>query len=119
MKVNTKILGFVAIALLVLSIFFNFQQHRKVKELEKFQTNEFEILKAEKDSIIRLNEFKIDSLLLDNSIKEEAIKNVKFSFDSLENIKSKVKIIYKDIVKEVENFDGEKLENYWKNELSK
>jgi hypothetical protein len=116
-NINTKFLAWFAIIFLLVSLYFNASLFSKNKELQQYKDTSLEKLKAEKDSIIQVNLLQIDSLLKASSIKDLTITSANKRIDSLENVKGKVRVIYKEKIKEIEGFSGKQLENYWKDEF--
>lgn len=120
MKFNVKnisLLSWTLIVGLILCIFFLVQQNSKIRELSKFKETEIEKLKQEKETEILRQKIKIDSLEKDSNLKALNIFSANKTIDSLQKVKSKVKYIYKEKVKEIEGFSTQELENYWKDEF--
>jgi hypothetical protein len=104
---------------LVFLIFFIFyiQKSCELNKERKINRKELEQLKKQKDSIINSHFQLIKQYDVELKEKTIAIENAKSKLDSLTIIKNKVTIVYKEKIKEVNNFNGESLEKYWENEF--
>ena len=119
MKVNLRFFGWFLAIFLILSVGFNISQYFQNRKLKNEQQTELDRIKAEKDSVIHANELAIDSLLINLNAKDQIIEFSEGKIDSLQKARDSIKVIYKTKLVEVENFNSNELEDYWRNELNK
>ena len=89
-----------------------------MKELKSESVNLKEKIKAEKDSIIQANYIYIDKLRADINTYKVEIDKAFYSIDSLSNKKERIKIVYIEKYKEIEEFTSTQLNDYWQYEFS-
>lgn len=77
-----------------------------------------EKLKREKQEIIQKNYNQIDSLKKLNELQEEVIAKSNFKIDSLKHIKTKVEIVYRNKLKEINEYDSKQIEHYWQDQFN-
>lgn len=77
-----------------------------------------ETLKREKQEIIQRNYNQIDSLKKLNELQEEVVAKSNFKIDSLKHIKTKVEIVYRNKLKEINEYDSKQIEHYWQDQFN-
>lgn len=117
MSKSVKYIAILGLLCLAFSVYFNASLYFENRRLEKFKQNSIEERKRISDSIVKSNLIIVDSLITSNQFKTDSIADNKAIIDSLKEVKSKVKTVYKVKYKEIEGFDANKLEEYWQNEL--
>lgn len=116
-NLNIKLISWFSIIFLLVSLYFNWSLNRKNKELRNFKDDTLEKLKADKDSIIQARELRIDSLLIDNKIKDGIIADAQTAYDSLQTVKDSIRVVFKYKYNEMDGFTSKDIENYWKDEF--
>ena len=86
------------------------QLKREVSKMRKEIKNDYE-------EEINKRELIIKDLEKDNQFKKIQIDIMNRKIDSLDKVKSKIKIKYVDRIKEIKVMDSEKIKNYWNGEF--
>jgi len=81
------------------------------------QNSEIQRLKTIKDSTISKRFLEIKTLENQIDKLDVSINRYVNQLDSIERIKSKVRVVYKIKYKEIETFDDSLMLNYWKNQF--
>jgi hypothetical protein len=89
----------------------------RINELEGIIQNDTERLKKFKDSVIQANYSEIKSIKEENGKLLKNAQQSQLRYDSLELVKREIKIVHVQKLKEIESFNGEQIENYWKDEF--
>ena len=102
---------------LVLSLVYIFRMHKNAKDIVTYKEY-IDELKNQKDSIIALNlnnikilKADIDGLKLDNFLYMKQV-------ESLKRVKAKIRIVYKKKYEEIDNFQGDEIESFWKEKFN-
>jgi hypothetical protein len=95
-----------------------FSEKANTRNLRSSTHKIIEEIKASKDSIIHAR-------TLENANLRNAVKLLDFElqisesrYDSLELVKSEIKTVYIEKIKEIETFNSKELEKYWKDEFN-
>lgn len=115
---NKKISLNILIWVLVVFVFFSLNQLAKNYQLQKQLSK---IKKDSKDEIeqrIKQREIIIYELRKDNNYKRMQIDKMNQKIDSLEKVKSKIKIKYINIKKNINDMDAQKIKKYWNEEFN-
>lgn len=116
--INEKLFSWIISMAFLVCLYFLLSVYRQNRELEKYRDNSIEQIKIEKEKVIKANYDYIDSLKSEINSYEIAIDKANTTIDSLSKVKSKVKYIYIEKIKEIQGFNANSLTNYWKDELS-
>lgn len=114
-----KLKDIVLIILIAILSYFVVSNNRKLKKLNKQEKKRIESIIKKNDLIISEKNEKIKLLTLDNNRKQIQINKSKNTIDSLVLIKSKIRIMYYHKIREINNFDNEKILSYWNKEFNK
>jgi len=87
------------------------QLKREVSKMRKEIKNDFELEINKRELIIK-------DLEKDNKLKKIQIDIMNLKIDSLDKVKSKIKIKYVDRIKEIKVMDSKKIKNYWDGEFN-
>ena len=101
------------IACVIITVFTFFMARRYKKQYEKGLSE----IRAEKEKDIKLRDLRIRALQWDNMLKDFKIESANQKIDSLEQVKQKIVIRYKDRYKEIESFTSDEITKYWQNEF--
>ena len=88
----------------------NIKLKQEVSKMRKEIKNDYE-------EQIKKRELIIKDLEKDNQLKKIQIDIMNRKIDSLDRVKSKIKIKYVDRIKEIKVMDSEKIKNYWDGEF--
>jgi hypothetical protein len=113
-KVNLNILIWVS---LIFTFFLMNQCNSKNDLKEEISTMRKE-LKNEYEEKISKREIIIQSLQKDNKLKKIQIEKMNDKIDSLDKVKSKIKIKYVDRIKDIRVMGSEEIKNYWNGEFN-
>lgn len=113
-KMNLNILIWVS---LVFS-FFLMNQCNRSNDLKKEISTMRKELKKDYDEKISKRELMIESLQKDNKLKKIEIAKMNYKIDSLDKIKSKIRIKYVDRIKHINVMGSEEIKNYWNGEFN-
>lgn len=109
---------FLLIVILVLA-YFVISNGLALKKLRKEKTNKINEILSENNTIIKEKEDVIKVLFKDNRYKQIEIIKHKHLIDSLVNLKGKVQVKYIKIYKDIDNYNSDKVLNYWRKEFNK
>ena len=115
---NEKLFSWIITVAFLVCLYFLLSVYRQNRELEKYRDNSIEQIKIEKEKVIKSNYDYIDSLKSEINSYQISINKANTTIDSLSKVKSKVKYIYIEKIKEIQGLNANSLTNYWKNELS-
>ena len=115
---NEKLFSWIITVAFLVCLYFLLSVYRQNRELEKYRDNSIEQIKIEKEKVIKANYDYIDSLKSEINSYEISINKANTTLDSLSKVKSKVKYVYIEKIKEIKGFNANSLTNYWKDELS-
>lgn len=113
-KMNLNILIWVS---LVFS-FFLMNQCNRSNDLKKEISTMRKELKKDYDEKIAKRELMIESLQKDNKLKKIEISKMNDKIDSLDKVKSKIRIKYVDRIKDINVMGSEEIKNYWNGEFN-
>lgn len=116
--VNKKISVSLLLWIIIIFILFSLNQWARTVQLKSEIKN---IRKEHKNDIqekIKTRELLIEKLRKDNDFKRQQIESMNDKIDSLNKVKSKIKIKYIDKYKEIKGMDAEQIKNYWNNEFN-
>jgi len=116
--INEKLFSWIISMAFLVCLYFLLSVYRQNRELEKYRDNSIEQIKIEKEKVIKANYDYIDSLKSEINSYQISINKANTTIDSLSKVKSKVKYIYIEKIKEIQGFNANSLTNYWKDELS-
>jgi uncharacterized membrane protein len=116
--INQKLFSWIITVAFLVCLYFLLSLYKKNRELEKYRDTSIEQIKIEKEKVIKANYDYIDSLKSEIKSYEISIDKANTTIDSLSKVKSKVKYIYIEKIKEIQGFNANSLTNYWKYELS-
>lgn len=111
---------YTVILVVVICIFayFYVALYSENKQLKETLQYDIEKVKIEKDSIIRSKQLRIDSLTFVNVPLYNEIELLKYRYDSLLLKKQKIKIIYRDKLKQIDSMQTIQILEYWKDEFN-
>ena len=113
-KMNLNILIWVS---LVFS-FFLMNQCNRSNDLKKEISTMRKELEKDYDEKISKRELMIESLQKDNKLKKIEISKMNDKIDSLDKVKSKIRIKYVDRIKDINVMGSEEIKNYWNGEFN-
>jgi predicted nuclease with TOPRIM domain len=116
--VKKKISVSLLLWIIIIFILFSLNQWARTVQLKSEIKN---IRKEHKNDIqekIKTRELLIEKLRKDNDFKRQQIESMNDKIDSLNKVKSKIKIKYIDKYKEIKGMDAEQIKNYWNNEFN-
>lgn len=116
--VSKKISVSILLWIVIIFILFSLNQWARTVQLKYEIKN---IRKEHKNDIqekIKSRELLIEKLRKDNDFKRQQIESMNDKIDSLNKVKSKIKIKYIDKYKEIKGMDAEQIKNYWTNEFN-
>lgn len=117
-NINEKLFSWIILVAFLFCLYFLLSLYKNNRELDKYRDTSIEQIKIEKDKVIKANYDYIDSLKSQINSYEISINKANITIDSLTKLKSKVKYIYIQKIKEIQGFNANSLNNYWKDELS-
>jgi hypothetical protein len=117
-NISQKLFSWIITVAFLVCLYFLLSVYRQNRELEKYRDNSIEQIKIEKEKVIKANYDYIDSLKSEINSYQISINKANTRIDSLSKVKSKVKYIYIEKIKEIQGLNANSLTNYWKNELS-
>jgi hypothetical protein len=116
--VKKKISVSLLLWIIIIFILFSLNQWARTVQLKSEIKN---IRKEHKNDIqekIKTRDLLIEKLRKDNDFKRQQIESMNDKIDSLNKVKSKIKIKYIDKYKEIKGMDAEQIKNYWNNEFN-
>ena len=102
---------------LIIFLFLFLNQCSSNIELKKEISKVRKELKIDYEERIKKRELIIKELEKDNQLKKIQIDIMNQKIDSLDKVKSKIKIKYVDRIQEIKVMDSEKIKNYWNGEF--
>ena len=117
-NISQKLFSWIITVAFLVCLYFLLSVYRQNRELDKYRDNSIEQIKIEKEKVIKANYDYIDSLKSEINSYQISINKANTTIDSLSKVKSKVKYIYIEKIKEIQGLNANSLTNYWKNELS-
>ena len=112
-KISVSFLIWVVLIFLL----FALNQLNEKNQLKKEISKNRKELKNDYEERIKKRELIIKDLEKDNQLKKIQIDIMNRKIDSLDRVKSKIKIKYVDRIKEIKVMDSEKIKNYWDGEF--
>ena len=112
-KISVSFLIWVVLIFLL----FALNQLNEKNQLKKEISKNRKELKIDYEERIKKRELIIKDLEKDNQLKKIQIDIMNRKIDSLDRVKSKIKIKYVDRIKEIKVMDSEKIKNYWDGEF--
>lgn len=113
-KISLSILLWV----IIIFILFSLNQWARTVQLKSEIKNIRKEFKNDIQEKIKSRELLIEKLRKDNDFKRKQIEAMNDKIDSLDKVKSKIKIKYIDRYKEIKGMDVEEIKNYWNEELN-
>jgi hypothetical protein len=113
-KISLSILLWV----IIIFILFSLNQWARTVQLKSEIKNIRKEFKNDIQEKIKSRELLIEKLRKDNDFKRKQIEAMNDKIDSLDKVKSKIKIKYIDRFKEIKGMDVEEIKNYWNEELN-
>jgi len=113
-KISVAVLIWVVLAFLMFAVnqcSKNNQLKREVSKIRKELKNDYEEKISKRELIIQ-------SLEKDNKLKKIQIEKMNDKIDSLDRVKSKIKIKYVDRIREIKVMGSEEIKNYWNGEFN-
>ena len=111
----------ISVALLIwivlIFLLFALNQFNEKNQLKKEISKNRKELKIDYEERIKKREVIIKDLEKDNQLKKIQIDIMNRKIDSLDKVKSKIKIKYVDRIKEIKVMDSKKIKNYWDGEF--
>jgi hypothetical protein len=103
----------IAMIMLFLTLF----KQIKISRMEKFQQEQIDMVYQDLEKRIKDSERTIYRLNLENGRQFRNILDYRIKIDSLEQVKGKVEIVYRDRIRSIQGASVNELEKYWQNEL--
>jgi hypothetical protein len=114
---SRKISVLVLIWVVLIFILFGLNQCSTNIKLKQEVSKMRKEIKNDYEEQIKKRELIIKDLEKDNQLKKIQIDIMNRKIDSLDRVKSKIKIKYVDRIKEIKVMDSEKIKNYWDGEF--
>lgn len=114
---SRKISVLVLIWIVLIFILFGLNQCSTNIKLKQEVSKMRKEIKNDYEEQIKKRELIIKDLEKDNQLKKIQIDIMNRKIDSLDRVKSKIKIKYVDRIKEIKVMDSEKIKNYWDGEF--
>jgi hypothetical protein len=115
---NKKISLNIVLWILIFFILFSLNQWNRNYQLKREISKIRKEMKKDLEEQIKKRELIIDKLRKDNDFKRSEIDKMNYTIDSLNKVKSKIKIKYVNIVVDIKNMDAEQIKNYWNEEFN-
>jgi len=112
-----KLISVLLIIMFLVSLLSLVSMSISAKRYKKEYESKLQSIRFQKQVEIKKANDKIIELLKDNLLKGVEIERANRKIDSLENVKSNVKIKYEIRYKEIEKYNSEEILKYWQNEL--
>ncbi len=103
--------------IVLIFLLFALNQFNEKNQLKREVSKVRKELKIDYEERIKKRELIIKDLEKDNQLKKIQIDMMNRKIDSLDRVKSKIKIKYVDRIKEIKVMDSEKIKNYWDGEF--
>ena len=113
-KISVAVLIWVVLVFLMFAVnqcSKNNQLKREVSKIRKELKNDYEEKISKRELIIQ-------SLEKDNKLKKIQIEKMNDKIDSLDRVKSKIKIKYVDRIREIKVMGSEEIKNYWNEQFN-
>lgn len=114
---SRKISVLVLIWVVLIFILFGLNQCSTNIKLKQEVSKMRKEIKNDYEEQIKKRELIIKDLEKDNQLKKIQIDIMNRKIDSLDKVKSKIKIKYVDRIKEIKVMDSKKIKNYWDGEF--
>jgi hypothetical protein len=115
MRLNyDKILKAFFFLVIIILIATNVNQCNSTKNQNQYYIDK---LNARSKKEIEQRELHIKKLSKIIEYKDKLIKKTKSSIDSLEKVKDKIEYVYINKIQQINNYNSQQLENYWKDEI--
>ena len=115
---NTRLYNILLTAILIVCLFFWNRTNSEKNELKSLSNLYMQKYKQNSLDIIAKREKQIKFLEAQILKKQTLIQKSYVALDSLKHLKSKVNVVYVNKVKEINDFNSNKLENYFNEELN-
>ena len=112
-KISVSFLIWVVLIFLLFALNQLNEKNQLKQEVSKMRKE----IKNDYEEQIKKRELIIKDLEKDNQLKKIQIDIMNRKIDSLDRVKSKIKIKYVDRIKEIKVMDSEKIKNYWDGEF--
>jgi hypothetical protein len=108
-KISVAVLIWVVLIFLMFAVNQCSRNNQLKREVSKMRKE----LKTDYEERIKKRELIIQRLEKDNQLKKKEIERMNDKIDSLDKVKSKIKIKYVDRIQEIKNMDSEQIKKYW------